>query len=145
MADEATVELFRRSLLGVPAALNAYRAEHGQEPLEPSRILNFNAYDHAGHLMKAGMADPAAIQDTVRPFEGQDLSDAVELVRQWPVIKEADEYLFPWTRDGIAQSVLLGEYGFVGVAGQIITLDSEARPFYKAIVVMVLTKTQPRR
>lgn len=139
MADDEFVELFRRSLLGVPAALNEHRADFGHAPLESLRTLNFNAYDHACHLMKAGLSDDSPLVDTVRPFKGQDISKSVALVRQWPVIKEAGEYLFPWTRDELANSVLLGDYKYMGIAGDIVALDTDTKPFYRAIVVLVLT------
>lgn len=145
MTDEAPyVRPFRESLHGVVDALNAYRQEHGRPPVERNRMLNFNAYDRARHLMAAGLADETPLINTVRAFKGQDVSEAVELVRQWPGVKsDPAGYLFPWQRDETANAVLLGDYGYMGCMGDIVHLDKAED--VRIVFVMLMTKERPTR
>lgn len=135
------VEAFHRSLLGIPASLNSARAEIDLPPIQSSSVLDIAAYERACYFMVAGMRDYTVLADTVQPFKGYDLTEAVELVRQWPAIKQAPEYMQPWANDKLAGVVLTGDYRFMGVAGEIVLLEKP--PFMKAIVVLILTNHAP--
>jgi hypothetical protein len=131
---------FRESLLGIPAAVNSYRAQHDLPPFDNRRTLNFNAFDRATHFVKAGIGD-GELEQTVRPFGGQDLSDAVELVAQFPGIAEGATYIAPWMRDEEANKYLLGDHKYMGVAGVTIPTGLIARPILTAVVVMILANS----
>lgn len=145
MADEENlapyVIPFRQSLQRVADALNEYRGFNNLQPVVRDRKLNFNAYKRACHLMKVGIDDHGEYEDTAlwRVNNNQTV-DAIDLVRQWPSIKDDPaDYLIPWVNDPLTRTVLLGDFSLMGIAGDI----QEQSGKLKIILVLVMTNHMP--
>lgn len=131
MADQA--EEFRQSVEGIPAILNLYRKAEGKPLLEPSVSLIAIARERVKYLLQGGFGDSSSLEDTVPLASG---SNAVELVRQWPTVRaHAGNYLTPWVRDQQAESLLMGDYSYIGVYGDGLTAAGK----FKGVVVVLLS------